>query len=117
MMHGKQFNLFEFHNNQHHFFATNLKEPSAPLQYVTPLRLHQLKEDSDSENDFETWSNILKGKNYGEVGARTASVKWFKTTHAKQLLQENGFYADWFHGIISRRWLNDSNDVYKCYHV
>jgi myosin-3 len=39
--------------------------------------------------------------------ARAASVKWFKEEQKDQLTDDDGGFADWFHGIISREQAAD----------
>jgi hypothetical protein len=43
-----------------------------------------------------------KGKNKSGRMNRAASVKWFKEEQKDQVTEDDGGFADWFHGIISR---------------
>ena len=74
---------------------------------------HRLKEDdsdewsgSDSdevlEDEFEPVKSTGVTK-FGEVGTKEASVQWFKQTQSIKLKMPTGGFAEWFHGIITRR--------------
>lgn len=43
-----------------------------------------------------------KSKKKGGRMNRAASVKWFKEEQADQVTEDDGGFADWFHGIITR---------------
>lgn len=84
----------------------------AEQSYLEPQRITattgtQMEEgdssDSDVlEDDFKpVQSNLNK---FGRPGTRKAAAEWFKETQTENVLDENsGRFAEWFHGIISRK--------------
>ena len=63
--------------------------------------------DSDSsgeilEDDFKPVKSNLK--KFGRPGTRRAAAEWFKSTQTLNVLDsQSGRFAEWFHGIISRK--------------
>ena len=57
---------------------------------------------SDSEDDF-TPQPTTGATKYGPAGTKQASLRWFKETQSTKLQQPSGGFAEWFHGIITRR--------------
>ena len=67
-------------------------------------------EDEDSsdsevlEDDFKPVQSNLK--KFGRAGTKNAAVEWFKETQTYNVLDTtSGRFAEWFHGIISRKWV------------
>ena len=63
------------------------------------------EDSSDSEvleDDFKpVQSNLNK---FGRAGTKKAAAEWFKETQTYNVLDTNsGRFAEWFHGIISRK--------------
>jgi myosin-3 len=49
-----------------------------------------------------------RGRKASAVGrSRAASVRWFKEEQKDNLTSDDGGFADWFHGIISREQATD----------
>lgn len=67
------------------------------------IQEEEAEDDSQSEDEFEpvktTGMTI-----YGEAGTRQASVRWFQATQCDRLKSPTGGFAQWFHGIITRRY-------------
>lgn len=36
---------------------------------------------------------------------RGATLRWFRETQARKVLQDDGAFPSWLHGMISRRWV------------
>ena len=58
-------------------------------------------ESEVSEDEFQPVKTT--GQVFGPTGTRQASVRWFKATQSQSVRREDGAFADWFHGIITRR--------------
>ena len=76
----------------------------ACVKLSSPLQMEE-EDSSDSEvleDDFTpVQSNLNK---FGRVGTRKAAAEWFKETQTYNVLDSNsGRFAEWFHGIISRK--------------
>ena len=75
------------------------------------LQLERVKQEektregsSDDEDDFSQSALRSPTKQFGPAGSRMASVRWFKETQLHGVRNSSGSgFAQWFHGIISRR--------------
>ena len=59
--------------------------------------------DSDDVLEDEFVKTAKKGGKFGPQGTKAATIKWFKTTQSDKLKEHTGVFAEWFHGIITRR--------------
>ena len=59
------------------------------------------------EDEFKpVASNLTK---FGRPGTRRAACEWFKQTQTEYVLDQSASkFADWFHGIISRKYVIDN---------
>ncbi|XP_066273205.1 myosin-IIIb-like isoform X1 [Branchiostoma lanceolatum] len=59
---------------------------------------------SDEEIVEDDFTGPISSKNrWGKEGTKAASVRWFRETQQKAVMQDSGTFAPWFHGIITRR--------------
>ncbi|KAI8483301.1 hypothetical protein Bbelb_389050 [Branchiostoma belcheri] len=59
---------------------------------------------SDEEIVEDDFTGPISSKNrWGKEGTRAASVRWFRETQQKAVMQDSRTFAPWFHGIITRR--------------
>lgn len=76
--------------------------PSAPTSREMGTQASS-SESEFSDDEFKPISST----NFGPVGTRHATIKWFKETQTQQVYdpvnQDGNFIAEWFHGVISRR--------------
>lgn len=66
------------------------------------------EEDEDDDELAEDEFKPIKSRDmsiYGKPGTKDATVQWFKQTQSIKLRQPNGQFAEWFHGIITRRYI------------
>lgn len=61
--------------------------------------------DTDSETIEDNFKPVTSNLNrFGREGTKNAAVNWFKETQTYNVLEEDqSKFADWFHGIITRR--------------
>ena len=82
------------------------------VEVVVLLQLERVKQEektregsSDDEDDCSQSALRSPTKQFGPAGSRMASVRWFKETQLHGVRNSSGSgFAQWFHGIISRRY-------------
>ena len=65
-----------------------------------PRVQRNLVDGSVPEDDFDQVS-----ASQPQAGSRKASLGWFKQTQLPQIKEAQGQFAEWFHGIITRRYV------------
>ena len=69
---------------------------------------------SDSEISEDEFLPVkTKNNQFGPLGTRQASVRWFKETQSQSLRKGEEGFADWFHGIITRRYTQPLMNLIK----
>ncbi len=66
--------------------------------------------DDELEDDDPDAEDTFRGKKsdksrFGPEGTKDATVNWFKQTQSTKLRLSNGGFHEWFHGIITRRYV------------
>ena len=76
------------------------------------------EEEEDDDDDDEDEDEVIEDEfvrssqhRYGKEGTRSASIMWFKETQSTRLKDGGTFYS-WFHGIITRRLVAESERLH-----
>ena len=84
------------------FIVIQMEDEDNSLFIVIQMEDEDSSDSEVLEDDFKPVQSNLK--KFGRAGTKKAAVEWFKETQTYNVLDTtSGRFAEWFHGIISRK--------------